>query len=92
MSLLSEDLDDHARPCPTRHHARRLPNDGTRRLVRDVLRRDSDDRWAATFGLIAGYSFAVAAVTGVLLLPFFRPSMATVIYHGSYAKLNGVPV
>ena len=50
--------------------------------VRDALRRDPDDRWAAVFGRIAGYSFVVAAVTGVLLLPFFRPSMATVAYHG----------
>ena len=50
---------------------------GTRRLVPDALRRDPQDRWAAAFGRIAGYSFAVAVVTGVLLLPFFRPSMAT---------------
>ena len=49
---------------------------GTRRLVPDALRRDSQDRWAAAFGRIAGYSFAMAVVTGVLLLPFFRPSMA----------------
>jgi ubiquinol-cytochrome c reductase cytochrome b subunit len=65
---------------------------GTRRLVRDALRRDPDDRWAAAFGLMAGYSFAVAAVSGVFLLPFFRPSMATVVYHGSYPELNGVPM
>ena len=42
------------------------------------------------FGRIAGYSFAVAVVTGVLLLPFFRPSMAAVVYHGSYRVLDGV--
>jgi ubiquinol-cytochrome c reductase cytochrome b subunit len=65
---------------------------GPRRLVRDALRRDPDDRWAAVFGLIAGYSFAVAVVTGILLLPFFRPSMATVMYHGAYAELDGVPM
>lgn len=38
------------------------------RLVRDALRRAPDDRLAAAFGLIAGYSFAVAAVTGIALL------------------------
>jgi len=65
---------------------------GTRRLVPGALRRDPDDRWAAVFGRIAGYSFAVAVVSGVLLLPFFRPSMGTVAYHGSYHKLDGVPV
>jgi ubiquinol-cytochrome c reductase cytochrome b subunit len=64
----------------------------TPQRVRDALRRDPDDRWAAAFGRIAGYSFAVAAVTGVLLLPFFRPSMATVVYHGSYAVLDGASV
>jgi ubiquinol-cytochrome c reductase cytochrome b subunit len=57
-----------------------------------VLRRDRDDRWAAMFGQLAGYSFVVAVITGILLLPFFHPSMATVVYHGPYAKLDGVPV
>jgi ubiquinol-cytochrome c reductase cytochrome b subunit len=65
---------------------------GMRRLVPGALRRDPDDRWAAVFGRIAGYSFAVAVVTGILLLPFFRSSMATVAYHGSYGKLDGLPV
>jgi ubiquinol-cytochrome c reductase cytochrome b subunit len=64
----------------------------TRRLVPEVLRRDPDDRWAAVFGRIAGYSFAVAVVTGMLLLPLFRPSMATLAYRGSYRPLDGVPV
>jgi len=64
----------------------------TRRLVPDALQRDPQDRWAAAFGRIAGYSFAVAVVTGILLLPFFRPSMATLVYHGSYSKLDGAPV
>ena len=58
----------------------------TAQLVPGALRRDPDDRWAAAFGRIAGYSFAVAVVSGVLLLPFFRPSMATVAYHGSTAS------
>lgn len=65
---------------------------GARRLVPDALRRDPGDRWAAVFGRIALYSFAVAVVSGVLLLPFFRPSMAAVVYHGSYSKLDGAPV
>jgi ubiquinol-cytochrome c reductase cytochrome b subunit len=65
---------------------------GARPRIRAALRRDPDDRWAAAFGRIAGYSFAVAVVTGIALLPFFRPSLATVVYHGSYAKLDGVPM
>src|SRR6266571_8967938 len=91
--------EEHLMVMAGRHHpprsddpaAKRLAA-GTRRLVPDALRRDPDDRWAAVFGRIAGYSFAVAVVTGVLLLPFFRPSMATAAYHGSYRKLDGVPV
>jgi ubiquinol-cytochrome c reductase cytochrome b subunit len=70
----------------------KLRNHPKVRLVRDALRRDPEDRWAAAFGRIAGYSFVVAVVTGVLLLPFFRPSMATVVYHGSYRLLDGVPM
>ena len=50
------------------------------------------DRWAAVFGRIAVYSFIVALISGVLLLPFFRPDMTSVVYHGSYHKLDGVPV
>jgi ubiquinol-cytochrome c reductase cytochrome b subunit len=63
-----------------------------RRRVRDALRGDPGDRWASVFGRAAGYSFAVAVVTGILLLPFFRPSMAALVYHGSYAKLDGLPM
>lgn len=65
---------------------------GTPRRLRNALRRDPDDRWAAAFGRIAGYCFAVALVTGVLLLPYFHASMGTVVYRGSYAKLDGLPV
>ncbi len=66
------------------------PAAGTRQPVRAALRRDPEDRWAAAFGRVAGYSFAVAVVTGVLLLPLFRPSLATLVYHGSYRSLDGV--
>ena len=62
----------------------------TPRLVFKALRRDPEDPWAAAFGRIAGYSFAVAVVTGVLLLPVFRPSMSPITYRGSYRLLDGV--
>jgi ubiquinol-cytochrome c reductase cytochrome b subunit len=65
---------------------------GRRRLVPDALRRDPNDRCAAAFGRIAGYSWAVAVVTGIPLLPLFRPSMATVVYHGSYRVLDGAAI
>ena len=82
----------HARPHAASRLTARLRNHPTMRLLRDALRRDPQDRWAGVFGRIAGYSFAVAVVTGVLLLPFFRASMATVVYHGSYRLLDGVPM
>ena len=53
-------------------------------------RHHPEDRWTAAFGRIAGYSFAVAAVAGVLLLPSFRPSMAPLTYRGSYRLLDGL--
>jgi ubiquinol-cytochrome c reductase cytochrome b subunit len=81
------------RHLPARPSAERMTVAGrARRLVPSMLRRDPDDRWAAAFGQVAAYTFAVAAVTGVLLLPFFRPSMDTLVYHGSYSELDGVPV
>jgi ubiquinol-cytochrome c reductase cytochrome b subunit len=58
--------------------------------MRRLVCADPDDRWATVFGRIAVYSFLVAVITGVLLLPFFRPSMTPVIYHGSYRKLDGL--
>jgi ubiquinol-cytochrome c reductase cytochrome b subunit len=68
----------------------RRPAAGARRLVPAALRRDPQDRWAGVFGRIAGYSFAVAVVTGIPLLPLFRPSMTALVYHGSYRLLDGV--
>jgi ubiquinol-cytochrome c reductase cytochrome b subunit len=61
-----------------------------RATVRRLVRGDPDDRWAKVFGRIAVYSFGVALVSGILLLPFFQPSMAPVVYHGSYRKLDGL--
>ena len=58
--------------------------------MRRLVRADPDDRWAAVFGRIAVYSFVVALVSGILLLPFFQPSMTPVVYHGSYRKLDGL--
>jgi len=59
-------------------------------LVRRMWHADPDDRGAAAFGRVAVYSFLVALVTGILLLPFFNPSMTPVVYHGSYRKLDGL--
>jgi hypothetical protein len=72
--------EEHLMVMAGRHHSPRSGTAvkrlaaGTRRLVPHALRRDPQDRWAAVFGRIAGYSFAVAVVTGIPLLPLFRPS------------------
>jgi ubiquinol-cytochrome c reductase cytochrome b subunit len=58
--------------------------------LRRLVRAEPGDRWAAVFGRIAVYSFLVALVSGILLLPFFRPSMTPVVYYGSYRKLDGL--
>jgi ubiquinol-cytochrome c reductase cytochrome b subunit len=65
-----------------------------RKAVRAAARLTAPpgDRWAAVFGRIAVYSFIVALISGVLLLPFFRPDMTSVVYHGSYRLLDGVPM
>jgi ubiquinol-cytochrome c reductase cytochrome b subunit len=60
--------------------------------MRRLVRADPDDRWAAVFGRIAVYSFLVALVSGILLLPFFQSSMTPVVYHGSYRELDGLTV
>jgi ubiquinol-cytochrome c reductase cytochrome b subunit len=62
-----------------------------RKAVRAAARLTAppEDRWAAVFGRIAVYSFIVALISGVLLLPFFRPDMTSVVYHGSYRLLDG---
>ena len=41
-------------------------------------------------GEIALWSFVILLLTGTYLALFFDPSMAPVVYHGSYTKLDGI--
>ncbi|MFI9271393.1 cytochrome bc complex cytochrome b subunit [Kitasatospora sp. NPDC052896] len=59
---------------------------------RELLRKAFPDHWSFLLGELALYSFVLLLLTGVYLTFFFNPSMAEVVYHGSYAPLNGVPV
>ena len=61
-------------------------------LLRRLYRRSRADRWSSLFGQVAVYSFVVTAITGVFLLFYYKPSMTQVSYHGSYRKLDGVPM
>ncbi len=63
-----------------------------RALARKLYRRSRADRWSSLFGQVAVYSFVVTAITGVFLLFYYKPSMTQVSYHGSYRKLDGVPM
>ncbi|SEG78334.1 menaquinol-cytochrome c reductase cytochrome b subunit precursor [Thermomonospora echinospora] len=55
-----------------------------------AIKKAFPDHWSFLLGEIALYSFAILVLTGVFLTFFFRPSATEMIYHGSYAPLNGV--
>ena len=78
-------------PGPRRHVDRRK-GDTNARPGEELYRRSRADRWSSLFGQVAVYSFVVTAITGVFLLFYYKPSMTQVSYHGSYRKLDGVPM
>jgi ubiquinol-cytochrome c reductase cytochrome b subunit len=59
---------------------------GTRALMRKVF----PDHWTFMLGEIALWSFVILLLTGTYLALFFKPALAPVVYHGSYAKLDGI--
>jgi ubiquinol-cytochrome c reductase cytochrome b subunit len=61
-------------------------------LVRRALRYAFPDHWSFLLGEVALYAFVVLVATGVYLTFFFEPSTERVIYHGSYAPLQGIEV
>ncbi|MGI8329614.1 cytochrome bc1 complex cytochrome b subunit [Actinomadura scrupuli] len=61
-------------------------------FFKSAMKKVFPDHWTFLLGELALYSFVVLLLTGVYLTLFFKPSMATVVYHGSYIKLNGVPM
>src|SRR5213078_3382349 len=58
-------------------------------FVRKALRYVFPDHWSFLLGEVALYAFVVLVVTGIYLTLFFKPSLATVHYHGEYAPLHG---
>ena len=65
---------------------------GVKGILGRLYRRSRADRWSSLFGQVAVYSFVVTAITGVFLLVYYKPSMTQAVYHGSYHKLDGVPM
>jgi ubiquinol-cytochrome c reductase cytochrome b subunit len=60
--------------------------------VRVLMKKVFPDHWSFMLGEIALWSFVILLLTGTYLALFFDPSAAEVVYHGSYAKLDGVTV
>jgi ubiquinol-cytochrome c reductase cytochrome b subunit len=58
--------------------------------VRVLMRKVFPDHWSFMLGEIALWSFVILLLTGTYLALFFDPSSATVVYNGSYAKLDGI--
>jgi ubiquinol-cytochrome c reductase cytochrome b subunit len=62
------------------------------RGLRVFMRKVFPDHWSFMLGEIALWSFVLLLLTGTFLALFFVPSSAPVVYHGSYAKLDGITV
>ena len=62
---------------------------GSSKWLRSALDKVFPDHWSFMVGEIAMYSFVILIVTGVYLALFYSPSSAVVVYHGSYAPLDG---
>jgi ubiquinol-cytochrome c reductase cytochrome b subunit len=65
---------------------------GAAPAIRKTLRYVFPDHWSFLLGEVALYAFLVLVATGVYLTLFFEPSLATTVYHGSYAPLKGQQV
>ena len=63
---------------------------GSSNFVSRSLRKVFPDHWSFMLGEIALYSFVILLLTGTFLTFFYEPSMAEVVYDGSYAPLRGL--
>src|ERR1700733_14006393 len=58
--------------------------------VRTLMHKVFPDHWSFMLGEIALWRFENLLLTGTDMALFFVPSMSDVVYHGSYAKLDGI--
>lgn len=63
---------------------------GTNSVLARNLKKVFPDHWSFMLGEIALYSFIVVLLSGVYLTLFYVPSMAEVVYDGSYVPLKGI--
>ncbi len=59
-------------------------------VAKKQVRKVFPDHWSFMLGEIALWSFVVLLLTGTFLTLWFKPSMAEVIYDGSYDQLRGL--
>ncbi len=59
-------------------------------VAKKQVRKIFPDHWSFMLGEIALWSFVVLLLTGTFLTLWFKPSMAEVIYDGSYDELRGL--
>ena len=63
---------------------------GGAKYTRKLLDKVFPDHWSFLFGEVALYSFVVLLLTGTWLSFFYEPSFQSVVYNGSFEKLQGV--
>jgi len=63
---------------------------GSNKFLSRSLSKVFPEHWSFMLGEIALYSFIVVLLTGTYLTLFYKPSMAEVIYDGSYVPLKGI--
>ena len=63
---------------------------GSNKFLSRNLSKVFPEHWSFMLGEIALYSFIVVMLTGTYLTLFYKPSMAEVVYEGSYIPLNGI--
>ncbi len=59
-------------------------------LAKKQVRKVFPDHWSFMLGEIALWSFVVLLLTGTFLTLWFKPSMAEVVYDGSFDQLRGL--
>jgi ubiquinol-cytochrome c reductase cytochrome b subunit len=63
---------------------------GLATLSKKQIRKVFPDHWSFMLGEIALWSFVILLLTGTFLTLWFKPSMAEVVYDGSYDQLRGL--
>jgi len=63
---------------------------GASTIVKEFGRKIFPDHWSFMFGEVALYTFVLLLLSGTFLTFFFDPSMAHVVYEGSYVPLKGI--